>query len=60
MITTQYCAECERLALLAALRAAMKTARENGDAVMVAEYWIDIQLRQRHQHTHTCKGVSHE
>ena len=55
LLATQYCLECERLALLAELRAAMQTARENGNTGRANEYWNDIQFHQRQQYQHTCK-----
>ena len=56
VITTQYCLECERIALLAYLRSARQKAREIGNTGMANKYCADIQFHQRQQYQHTCGG----
>lgn len=55
-VTTQYCLECERLALISAMKAVHAQKVKEGDKVRAADLWNDIQYHQRHQHVHTCGG----
>ena len=52
------CAECERLALISAMKAVRAQKLKEGDKAGADDLWQDIQFHQRHTYRHTCKGAS--